>query len=145
MTLTKQQQDRISRDWISAVNDLVLDEKYGEITGYDRRSMRSPNGKFLPKFQKDTEEFSRLVIRVRELQAKELLAQDPEYFDYLTDPAQYCDFAMYGGTECRLLYRAYFMLKGYRAFRGWDSMSYDGAGVKWYADMFKQAMAEAAE
>ena len=135
--LTKEQTEYIRKDWIDAVNACVLDNHYGELEGKELKAWVEGDTEFQKKFKADTEEFAKKVIKVRELQAKKLLKNDPKYFSYLKDPVRYVNFATYGGTECRLLYRAYFMVKGYKSFKGWDK-SLDGCSVKWYADCFKQ-------
>ena len=119
--LTTQQKTAIRKDWADTLAQVMLcddfDGKFNELRGQERADWDARNPVFLEKFRYDVKEFLNTVIDFRQEQARILLESDDECFDYIK--RDFVSFAQYGGTECRLIYRTFFALRGYESFSYW--------------------------
>jgi hypothetical protein len=109
------QRSEIRKDWGDALINCMLHPEFIELEGLELKKWESRDPKFLTKFSSDVKEFLEMIPHYREHQLQQLLEADPVEFAYLNDEA--VDFAKYDGTECRVIYRVFFALKGYKSFQ----------------------------
>jgi hypothetical protein len=144
--VTRSERTEIRKDWADALADSMLDEQYGELKGKDLALWQARDPVFLAQFHKDVKEFLETIVEFRQEQAEQLFEDDPKWFAYLEKG--FVDFAKYGGTECRLVYRTFFARKGYESFVHWlHSAGFDTAAVMFINDIYAQVnrVKEAAE
>jgi hypothetical protein len=135
--MTEKDREEIRCDWLNALYSDMLDAEYGELQGEELLAYRRNDIHFMNKFRKDCKEFLTTITTYRMIQSKKLLDHDPKYFAYLKDKKQYLEFAKFGGTECRLIYRTFFAQKGYASFKGWlDTDCLDGRALEFIREIY---------
>ena len=140
ITVTLEQRSKIRKDWSDTLINCMLDSEYIELTGNELEFWEKRDPVFLAKFRSDVKEFLTTIVDLRLAQAEVLLNDDPEYFSYIKD--DFVDFASYGGTECRMIYRTFFALKGYDSFAYClDSDNLDGYGIGFYKELYDKVLA----
>jgi hypothetical protein len=134
---THKDREEIRSDWLNALHSDMLHEEYGELRGKELIAHRRRDPEFLKRFSQDCKEFLTTITTYRRIQAEKLYAHDPVYFSYLKDKKQYIDFAKFGGTECRLIYRTFFAQKGYDSFKGWlNDRCLDGPALEFIREIY---------
>ena len=140
ITVTSEQRSQIRKDWSDTLINCMLDSEYIELTGNELAAWESRDPEFLAKFRGDVKDFLKTIVDLRLAQAEALLNDDPEYFSYIKD--DFVDFASYGGTECRMIYRTFFALKGYDSFAYClDSDNLDRYAVSFYKELYDKVLA----
>jgi hypothetical protein len=135
--VTSTESTQIRKDWADALANVMLDQEYCELEDSERTLWLIRDPVFLTKFRKDVKEFLETIVEFRQRQADKLFKHDPQCFDYLKQ--DFVEFAKYGGTECRLVYRTFFARKGYNSFVGWlDTKSMDAQPVKFINEIYTE-------
>lgn len=125
--ITDADRDEIAKDWANVLKDAIYDEfaianDYSALSKQEMNYIHRKQSRIL-RLEQDICAFGMIMGEVAQLRINHLQAQDP---DYWTDD-NVKDIPYYGGTECRIWYRAYLALLGYKTYRDYiraDSMDF---------------------
>jgi hypothetical protein len=132
--ITDSDREAIAKDWVDTLTDMIYDEndrsKPAEFCEFSDREFMFIHSKQdrIDNLNRDIEMFGKVMADVAQTRVDELQASDP---DYWTD-SYVKDVPYYGGTECRILYRTYLALLGYKSYAGYISAaSMDFPSIAW--------------
>ena len=132
----------IRNEWIDIVTDYLLDDTMaGDLSGIERKWALNKKHAFMTKLNADIQEFGDLILDIKEQAVIDFIGDDEDDYLSFTDHGYYYDFCSYGGTECRLIWRAYFMVKGYKSFAQWGKVdSMDRHAISYYAPQWRKRL-----
>ena len=130
--VTDTERDAIAKDWAIVLKEAIYDEEarsndYGALSAKEFDFVHRNATRKL-RLEKDICAFGMIMGEVAQLRINYLQASDPEYW---TDD-NVKNIPYYGGTECRIWYRTFLALFGYKTYRDYimaDSMDFQAICV----------------
>jgi hypothetical protein len=132
ITITDSDREAIAKDWAVVLKEAIYDEEarsndYGAFSSREFDFIHRNASRKL-RLEKDICAFGLIMGEVAQLRINHLQASDPEYW---TDETVK-DIPYYGSSECRIWYRTFLALFGYKTYNDYilaDSMDFQAICV----------------